>query len=319
MANHSTIVDEGDVFQIIASTRKIVVPNGYNVIGTQGDHKSEKLTFKCPATIDGHDIENCSSHYVSWTNAGGDTGRADLVEIEAVEDGLLMRWDIEEDVTSVAGAISFAIWFEDRDENGLCLYRWQTTSCKELQVLASEFATKIHREFDSQNHFIIDPIAKTIVNTLSAKPSLTQYDHNSSRFTFEIPRHVEEQDLSECNRVEIHFDNKGAGGQHSDVYLVDDLKVDPTDNKVVIFTWLVSENATNYDGTLTFSVHFIKTETDELVFSWNTPKYESIAILPTHENTASVVDNPTDLLASLLAEVDRYVDEAITEVLEGEY
>ncbi len=62
-----------------------------------------------------------------------------------------------------------------------------------------------HNIADSDTRFIIDPITRIIRNQASKKTTLMQNDHNSERFTFELPRYVEGHDMSLCNAVEIHY------------------------------------------------------------------------------------------------------------------
>ena len=134
MAIHSGLIDEGSKIQILPSTRKIVVPSGHEVIGVVGDHNSEQLTLKCPKTIDGHDVVNCSAHYISWANANR-TGKVNLVDIQTDDEYMYMTWDIDANITSVAGNISFAVHFMDVGDAGVILYKWSTTVCTDLRVL----------------------------------------------------------------------------------------------------------------------------------------------------------------------------------------
>ena len=64
-----------------------------------------------------------------------------------------------------------------------------------------------HPVIDKDNHFIIDPISRSITKTDNKKRALMQYDHNSERLTFEIERFVEGHDLMLCNKVEVHYSN----------------------------------------------------------------------------------------------------------------
>ena len=138
MAIHSGIIDEGAKFQIVPNTRKITVPQSHKIIGTVGSHNSEQLTFQCPALIDGHDVVNCSDHYVSWINAAGTDGRYDIDKDKIVVNGenMYFSWVIDSDVTAVAGAIRFAVHIEDKDGDAL-LYSWGTTECNECQILGT--------------------------------------------------------------------------------------------------------------------------------------------------------------------------------------
>ena len=58
-----------------------------------------------------------------------------------------------------------------------------------------------HAVYDSDTHFLIDPITRAITNANNAKTALMQHDHNSERYTFECPRYIEQHDMSKCNRV----------------------------------------------------------------------------------------------------------------------
>ena len=135
MAIHSGIKDDGVVFQIIPTTKKISVPPTHKVIGSVGDHNSEEITFMCPKTIDGHDVSACTDHYVSWMNADGKDGKYDIKDIRTEGDNMYFTWVIESGVTAKAGNIKFAISFEDKDADGALLYAWSTTICTECQIL----------------------------------------------------------------------------------------------------------------------------------------------------------------------------------------
>lgn len=135
---HSGIVDSGIALQIIPNTRTITVPNGYEVIGTEGDHQSEVLTIKCPSVIDGHDVSKCMVHYISWVNAAGKPGRTPIQkeDIRLDSDGnIVFPWVITAPITERAGNISFAFHIVDVDANNTLLYKWSTTACKALRVL----------------------------------------------------------------------------------------------------------------------------------------------------------------------------------------
>lgn len=130
---------------------------------------------------------------------------------------------------------------------------------------------------DSDTNFIINPITREIKNESSTKVRLGQYDHNSERFTFSLSRFVEYHDMSECNKVEIHFLNVDAvtKEQKSGLYEADDLQLDG-DN--VICNWLVSRNATQLVGSLNFIVRFLCVTDGVVEYSWNTGVYSGITI-----------------------------------------
>ena len=130
---------------------------------------------------------------------------------------------------------------------------------------------------DSDKRFTIDPITREIKNESSKKVMLIQYDHNSERFTFECPQHIENHDMSECNKVEIYFLNVDAitKKQNSGLYETDDLKLD---GENVTCSWLISRNATQLVGSLNFIVRFLCVTDGVVEYSWNTGIYTGITI-----------------------------------------
>lgn len=137
----------------------------------------------------------------------------------------------------------------------------------------------IHQVFDSDAHFSADPITKTLKNESSQKTTVIQKDHNSERFTFEIPRMIEGHDMSLCNDVKVHYINIDASTKQENkgVYVVDDLQISPEDDQVVICSWLVSGNATQLKGPLSFSISY-SCVTDDLDYCLNTAAYKAISV-----------------------------------------
>lgn len=137
-----------------------------------------------------------------------------------------------------------------------------------------------HSVYDSDLHFAINPITRAITDMSSQKTTLIQHDHNSERFTFEIPRYVEGHDMSSCNKVRVHFINIDASSkeQHSGIYEIEDMQISPEDENVVICSWLISKNATQLVGSLQFLIRFACV-TDEVVdYAWNTAIFNKISV-----------------------------------------
>lgn len=154
-----------------------------------------------------------------------------------------------------------------------------------------------HSVYDSDNHFSIDPMTRNITNT-GSKVIIAQYDHNSERFTFEIPRYVEEHDMSLCNRVEIHYINVDASTreQATGVYEIEDLQIAPEDEEVVILSWLISQNATSHAGTLNFLIRFACLTDDVIDYQWFTTIHSGISITSGMINSEDIVEQYTDIL-----------------------
>lgn len=152
-----------------------------------------------------------------------------------------------------------------------------------------------HEIRDQDTIFVIDPETRNISSS-SSKIILIQNDHNSEIFTFSIPRFVEGHDMNLCNKIEVHYTNlnKRTREESSDIYPVTDQKVEE-DN--LIFTWLISGNATKYPGTLSFSIKFGCIEEDSTYsYIWHTGIFKNVTISDGITNTESVEEKYSDVL-----------------------
>jgi hypothetical protein len=179
----------------------------------------------------------------------------------------------------------------------------------------------IHDVVDTDVHYKIDGITRTITNINETKRELVQHDHNSERLTFEIPRYVDGHDFSECNAVQIHYANLNKLGKvnSSGVYNVTDLHISPEDNTIVVFSWLISDNATIAVGTLNFSIRFACITDGKVDYAWNTSVFKGISILETLYNSEEIVEEYPDALADLLARVNNLEESAPVPLTQAEY
>ena len=165
-----------------------------------------------------------------------------------------------------------------------------------------------HPVYDTDLHLIIDPVTRS-VNNNSGKTVLMQNDHNSERFTFELPRYIEEHDMTLCNIVEVHYINISGinkSEQSSGIYSVDDLSISRDDENVVTGTWLVSRNGTVYPGSLNAIFRFacVDEDTHEITYQWFSDIYTGLKISKGIYNTDTLTeDNDTDILAAWKQEV----------------
>lgn len=155
-----------------------------------------------------------------------------------------------------------------------------------------------HNIIDSNAHFKIDAHTRKIKYDSSAKLVLVQYDHNSERITFEMPRYIEGHDMSLCNKVEIHYLNFAAAEKASGVYPVDDLQISPVDDSVVICSWLVSRNATGIAGALNFVIRFACLTGDLIDYDWHTEICSDVVVARGIDNGEAVVEEYSDVLKS---------------------
>ena len=156
----------------------------------------------------------------------------------------------------------------------------------------------MHSVYDTEPHFRIDPVTRAIENT-SGKVIIMQNDHNSERFTFELPRYIDDHDMSVCNVVEVHYNNIKADrtNANQDVYRVDDLQISPDSDDVVICSWLISQNATQHDGTLNFILRYACVAEDSTVdYQWFSDIYKEITVSEGIFNSEAVATEYSDIL-----------------------
>lgn len=153
----------------------------------------------------------------------------------------------------------------------------------------------IHDIVDAGNHFVIDPLLRTI-STTTPELVLAQGDHNSERYTFEIPRTIEGHDMSLCNRIEVHYDNisKDKKETSEGFYVVVDAA---TTDDILIFSWIISGNATRLAGTMKFWVTFrCVNDNGDIVYSWGTDVFKSVKVIANNCNTRQVIETFPDVL-----------------------
>ena len=156
-----------------------------------------------------------------------------------------------------------------------------------------------HSVYDTDSHFVINPMTRVIKDASSIKTTIIQHDHNSERFTFEIPRYVEGHDMSICDVVEVHYSNIGTGTARKEgVYTVTDMQLSPDDENVVIMSWLISHNATQLVGSLNFLLRFACTSNGEVEYVWNTAIFSGISVSSGIYNSDVVVEDYADVLKS---------------------
>lgn len=158
--------------------------------------------------------------------------------------------------------------------------------------------THTHKIVDSDAHFVIDPSTRAITSE-SKKLYITQYDHNSERFTFRIPRIMEGHDMMECDTILIDFNNTSTTKKDSNVgeYISTDKA---EDGEFMLFSWLVSQDATQLVGSLSFSVSFICHDGDgNIIYEWGTDTYKRITVLEKARYSQAIVEKHPDVLEQI--------------------
>ena len=155
-----------------------------------------------------------------------------------------------------------------------------------------------HQIYDSDKHFVIDPITRNITNN-SSKITIMQYDHNSERFTFEIPRIIEGHDMSLSDVVRVHFINIGSIKTNTNpgVYEVDDVTISLDDPDTITFSWLISGASTKYNGSLHFAIRFYCLSDESVIeYSWGTNIYSGINVANSIDNSETIAEDYVDVL-----------------------
>lgn len=156
-----------------------------------------------------------------------------------------------------------------------------------------------HTVHDSDARFIIDPITRGIKNSSNKKITLIQFDHNSERFTFEIPKEIEGHDMSLCNKVEVHYFNIDGNTKkkNSGVYTVEDLHVDENNPEAVVCSWLISIGATKLNGLLKFLLRYkCVDEAGIETYAWNTAFFTGISVSEGSDADASFETEYVDII-----------------------
>ena len=149
-----------------------------------------------------------------------------------------------------------------------------------------------HLLVDADAHYIIDPISREIKVDKEAEKPIIQYDHNSNRITFEIPRMFDGHDTATCNVAQVHYinrDSKAPALVNYGIHEVTDLEINPENEDYVICSWLVSGNATQFAGTLSFSLRLACKPADgSTSYVLNTAMYDSLIVVPCINNADAI-------------------------------
>lgn len=170
-----------------------------------------------------------------------------------------------------------------------------------------------HNVYDSDTRFSINAITRQIRNESSRKTALMQNDHNSERFTFELPRFIEGHDMSLCNEVEVHYLNISSDkrDQVKGLYPVTDLQISPDDTEKVICSWLISNNATQLVGVLTFRLRFKCVENGVITYAWHTAIFTGISVSDGINADETFEMDYVDIIAQWKAAVTREITDDV--------
>lgn len=179
-----------------------------------------------------------------------------------------------------------------------------------LSGMSEEVPVHTHPVPDTDTYFVIDPVTRKIENTNPKKHVIMQYDHNSERCTFELPRFIDGHDMLECTSVTVNVDNievvESDGVEeaepvepriNSDAPDMTDLRIHPNDPEKVISSWLISRNSTQLAGILSFHIEYKCVDSNgNVVYEWSTDNYDEYEIKARKKNGEAAVAPHADLL-----------------------
>ena len=168
-----------------------------------------------------------------------------------------------------------------------------------------------HNLADTGDYFTVDPITRNISHPNSNMLTLVQGDANSEVYTIRLPKFIDSHPMDQCTNVEIHYINTGAGGEKmEDVHNVSELKSYPNDEEHLYAEWILSANASMYNGTTSFAMKFKCTKSEmtvnengeedlivKVLYSWSTLPFTGISVGRTIDNGESVIDQYSDIIA----------------------
>lgn len=165
-------------------------------------------------------------------------------------------------------------------------------------------AEHIHRVYDTDARFVVNPATRMIANKTEGKIVLMQHDHNSEEFTFELPRHIEGHDMAQATVAQVHYDNEGSKGR----YDAREIKVCEDDDSKVSFAWLISGNATKNAGKLSFLLKFRCYDGDAIVYEWNTAPFDGFTVKEGKNYDDEVVEQSTDAIEGLRVDLANQIE-----------
>lgn len=140
------IIDSDAYFSIDPITRVITNDEPKKNTILQGDHNSERFTFRLPRYIDGHDMLTCNNVRIAYINSetsGRDkkhaTGVYQVSDLEldpSNTNTVICSWLISKNATVYTGVLNFMLIFSCMEDD-VVLYRWKTLSFESIYVAAS--------------------------------------------------------------------------------------------------------------------------------------------------------------------------------------
>jgi len=148
----------------------------------------------------------------------------------------------------------------------------------------------------TEPHIIVNP-DRSITVPAELKTIAVQFDHNVETVVFDCPRFWDEHDLSTM----AVFINYIAPGKDPAQYPCDDVTVDEVDESIMHFTWTISGNVTEKDGTISFLICVKSTDEDgNLSNRWSSRLNQEMTVLKGMDASGEEEFIDPDLITSML-------------------
>lgn len=185
MAHTHPVVDADPRYIIDPVTRAIKLPEGTaEKVIMRGDHKSERLGFSIPKTIDGHDMSLCNRvevHFTNYSGSGATAGGVCLAEDLAVSgDNVTCSWLIPGDCTGIDGNLDFSLSFICTDGMEIS-YAWGTDEYTGLKVKPKRNHSKTIEQnppdiLEAVKQDIAAQVVEELQNSMGGLPDPAGYD-----------------------------------------------------------------------------------------------------------------------------------------------
>ena len=310
--NKVTNIVNDDDFNIVINpnTRALEAESGFNnVIGVTNDYNAEEIIFKCPKTIEGHSVFDCSNKTVKWQNQTSKMGGSQALIVTANpqdENTFLMKWTIPPAALTQAGQLHIAISFCDKHD-GITVYKWNSQIYTQLNIIQGmDSVTSSHL---LNKTLTVDVYTREcyLPNEFNTVIGYTG-DSGLNTLTFRINRYYQNIDLTK-GTIKMYWTN--ANNETGEFLVteynnIESLSGEEVDD-MIEFDWKISNQLLNYAGNISFYFSIIA-DGSEGQISWNSKVCSTLTVeegARTTEITINKVDYSApvvdrDVLAALL-------------------
>lgn len=187
-----------------------------------------------------------------------------------------------------------------------------------LASLISDDPVHEHPVIDTDTRFVIDSETRVITYDSRYNFVVMQYDHNSERCTFELPRYIDGHDMTLCNRVRVHFNNIDGetGTEIADVAELNDLAIDPEDENKVLVSWVITRQSTQLVGVLSFLVQYMCVADDGTVtYEWHTDIFSDGRVKASRNNGEAAIIEYSNILEEWYQKLFGAGDSVVAEII----